>query len=37
MKIGDVINSPVVQIYPHDLAKAISDLFLIKKAREKTI
>jgi flagellar motor switch protein FliN/FliY len=37
MKIGDIINSPVVQIYPHDLAKAISDLFLIKKAREKTI
>jgi flagellar motor switch protein FliN/FliY len=37
MKIGDVINSPVVQIYPHDLAKAISDLFLIKKAREKTV
>jgi flagellar motor switch protein FliN/FliY len=37
MKIGDIINSPVVQIYPHDLAKAISDLFLIKKAREKTV
>jgi flagellar motor switch protein FliN/FliY len=37
MKIGDIINSPVVQIYPHDLAKAISDLFLIKKSREKTV
>jgi flagellar motor switch protein FliN/FliY len=36
MKIGDIINSPVVQLYPHDLGKAISDLFLIKKAtREK--
>lgn len=35
MKIGDIIDSPVVQLYPHDLGKAISDLFLIKKAREK--
>lgn len=35
MKIGDIINSPVVQLYPHNLGKAISDLFLIKKAREK--
>lgn len=32
MKVGDIIDSPVVQLYPHDLAKAISDLFLIKKA-----
>lgn len=35
MKIGDIIDSPVVQLYPHDLGKAISDLFLIKKANEK--
>lgn len=35
MKIGDLIDSPVVQLYPHDLGKAISDLFLIKKAKEK--
>lgn len=35
MKIGDIIDSPVVQLYPHDLGKAISDLFLIKKAKEK--
>ena len=35
MKVGDVINSPIVQLYPHDLGKAISDLFLMKKAREK--
>ena len=35
MKIGDIINSPVVQLYPHDLGKAISDLFLIKKAKER--
>lgn len=35
MKIGDIINSPVVQLYPHNLGKAISDLFLIKKAKEK--
>ena len=35
MKIGDIIDSPVVQLYPHNLGKAISDLFLMKKAREK--
>lgn len=35
MKIGDLIDSPVVQLYPHDLGKAISDLFLLKKAKEK--
>ncbi|MBO5032551.1 MAG: flagellar motor switch phosphatase FliY [Lachnospiraceae bacterium] len=35
IRIGDIISSPVVQLYPHDLGKAISDLFLIKKAREK--
>jgi len=35
MKIGDIIDSPVVQLYPYDLGKAISDLFLIKKAKEK--
>lgn len=35
MNIGDIINSPVVQLYPHNLGKAISDLFLIKKAKEK--
>ena len=35
MKIGKIIDSPVVQLYPHDLGKAISDLFLIKKAKEK--
>lgn len=35
MKIGDIIDSPVVQLYPHDLGKAISDLFLIRKAKEK--
>jgi flagellar motor switch protein FliN/FliY len=35
MHIGDIISSPVVQIYPHDLGKAISDLFLLKKSREK--
>lgn len=31
MKMGDIIDSPVIQLYPHDLAKAISDIFLIKK------
>ena len=35
MKVGDIIDSPVVQLYPHDLGKAISDLFLIRKAKEK--
>jgi flagellar motor switch protein FliN/FliY len=35
MSIGDIISSPVVQIYPHDLGKAISDLFLLKKSKEK--
>ena len=35
MKVGNIIDSPVVQLYPHNLGKAISDLFLMKKAREK--
>jgi len=35
MKIGDLIDSMVAQLYPHELGKAISDLFLIKKAKEK--
>lgn len=35
LTIGDVISSPIVQLYPHDLGKAISDLFLIKKAKDK--
>jgi flagellar motor switch protein FliN/FliY len=35
MSIGDIIDSPVVQIYPHDLGKAISDLFILKKNKEK--
>jgi flagellar motor switch protein FliN/FliY len=35
MHIGDIISSPMVQIYPHDLGKAISDLFLLKKSREQ--
>lgn len=36
MKIGEVFSSPVVQLYPHNLGKAISDLFLLKKAKEKS-
>lgn len=35
MKVGDTIDSPVVQLYPHDLGKAISDLFLTRKAKVK--
>lgn len=35
LTVGDVISSPIVQLYPHNLGKAISDLFLIKKAKEK--
>lgn len=35
MKVGDIIDSPVVQLYPYNLGKAMSDLFLIKKAKEK--
>lgn len=35
LTIGDVISSPIVQLYPHNLGKAISDLFLIKKAKDK--
>lgn len=35
MKIGDIIDSPIVQLYPHNLGKAISDLFLIKKAKQQ--
>lgn len=34
MKVGDIIDSPMVQLYPHNLSKAMSDLFLIKKAKE---
>lgn len=37
LTVGDVISSPIVQLYPHDLGKAISDLFLIKKARDKEL
>ena len=36
MQIGKIFSSPIVQLYPHNLGKAISDLFLIKKHREKT-
>lgn len=35
LTVGDVISSPIVQLYPHNLGKAISDLFLMKKAKEK--
>lgn len=35
MSIGDMITSPVVQLYPHDLGKVISDMFLNKRARER--
>ena len=35
MQIGSAISIPIVQLYPYMLAKAISDLFLIKKAKEK--
>jgi len=35
LKIGNILSSPVVQLYPHDLGKAISDLFLSKKKKEK--
>lgn len=35
MMVGDLFDCPIVQLYPHDLGKAISDLFLIKKAKEK--
>lgn len=35
MRVGDIINSPVVQLYPHNLGKAISDLFLINKSKQK--
>ena len=33
MTVGDIIDSPVVQLYPHNLGKAMSDLFLTKKAK----
>lgn len=33
MTVGDIIDSPVVQLYPYNLGKAMSDLFLIKKAK----
>ncbi len=35
MTIGDIIDSPIVQLYPHNLGKAISDLFLIKKSKKQ--
>ena len=35
IRVGDIINSPVVQLYPHNLGKAISDLFLINKSKQK--
>ncbi len=35
LTVEGVIDSPMVQLYPHNLGKAISDLFLIKKAKEK--
>ncbi len=35
LAVEGVIDSPIVQLYPHNLGKAISDLFLIKKAKEK--
>jgi len=35
MQIGSAISSPIVQLYPYKLAKAMSDLFLMKKAKEK--
>lgn len=35
MSIGDVFSSPMVQLYPYDLAKSISNLFLDKKEKEK--
>lgn len=34
MNIGNIIESPVVQLYPYDLSKAISELFLKKKSKE---
>lgn len=34
MTVGDIIDSPMVQLYPHNLGKAMSDLFLTKKAKE---
>ena len=35
LTVEGVIDSPIVQLYPHDLGKAISNLFLIKKAKDK--
>ena len=35
IRVGDIINSPVVQLYPHNLGKAISDLFLINKSKQR--
>ncbi len=35
LHIGDVLACPVIQLYPHNLGKAISDLFLIKKAKDQ--
>lgn len=35
LKIGSDIDIRTYQLFPHDLAKAISDLFLIKKANNE--
>lgn len=35
MRIGDIIDSAVVQLYPYGLGKAISELFLTNKANVK--
>ena len=35
IEVEGVINTPIVQLYPHDLGKAISDLFLIRKSKNE--
>lgn len=35
MKIGEVFSSPMIQLYPYELAVSISNLFLDKKSKEK--
>lgn len=35
VKLGKHINCDMVQMYPHTLAKAIADLFIIKKQQEE--
>lgn len=35
LTMGDVLNSPIVQLYPYQLGKTISDLFLLKKAKDR--